>query len=511
MRGALYLRISTQEQVGGTSLESQKEACLSKAKELGIEVLESHIFSEVYSGASLDRPQLTELAKLVRDKRIEAVVCWSVDRLSRKLVQQMVIMHEFEKSGVSFSFVKTPYGETPEEKMLFNMLGAYAEFEREVIRLRTMGGRRSRIVNEGKIMGGGKLFGYHYADNKRTINEGEARVVKDIFRWLTEERQPINAIITRLNSKGIESPSGKQWGKSTIYGMLINPAYAGHTFAYTRSKVKPQKQYKDTRTTELTSVKLKPKEEWVELSNATPTIISDEVFNSAQDILKRNKEMASRNRKHSYLLAGYVFCKQCVRRYAGNFSHNQRYYSCRSCANKSWRADYLENLVWEKLVEIFTAPENLAATMAKVDRLSPNSEAKRELGQCQTRLGELDKEQEELLKQSLRGFPEDMVKNENIRINKARIDTQKRVEELGGIVNTADSATLKLRTITRNVAEYKKFLNQVKEFTPEGARNILERFKVKVWLDNETTHLEGVFPSELFEQERLLSSAPLYG
>ena len=280
MRGAIYTRVSTEEQVGGTSLESQREACLDKAKELGLN--DPYIFSESFSGATLDRPQLTELLKLVKDKRVDSVICFSVDRLSRKLVQQVVVMDELERNEVKVHFVKTPYDDTPEGRMLFNMLGAFAEFERETITLRTARGRRSR-VSEGKLMGGGRLFGYDYSDYKRTINEDEAKLVRGIFEWFTKEHVPIRSIARRMNSLGVISPRGKEWGNSTIYGIISNPAYIGKTFCYTQYKVKPKRRFKEVRSKELTTTKLRPQSGWVELKDATPAIISEDIFNLAQD------------------------------------------------------------------------------------------------------------------------------------------------------------------------------------------------------------------------------------
>ena len=86
MKSAVYTRVSTDSQeVEGTSLDSQLEACLAKAKELGYETSEEYTIRETYSGLTLDRPRLSELRQWVRDKEVDAVVAYTLDRLSRDI------------------------------------------------------------------------------------------------------------------------------------------------------------------------------------------------------------------------------------------------------------------------------------------------------------------------------------------------------------------------------------------------------------------------------------------
>jgi len=103
---AVYCRVSTEDQEKeGTSLDSQREACLKKCKELGWEVSPEHTLSEVWSGLTTERPELTKLREWVRKKEIEGVIVYSTDRLSRDPVHLLILVDEFEKKGVSLVFV----------------------------------------------------------------------------------------------------------------------------------------------------------------------------------------------------------------------------------------------------------------------------------------------------------------------------------------------------------------------------------------------------------------------
>ena len=99
--------------------------------------------------------------------------------------------------------------------MLFGLKGLFAEYERAKILDRTQRGRLARAY-EGKLPGGlaSQLYGYDYAKGKRHVNPEREQVVCSIFRWFTEERLSIGAIIFRLASMGVLSPSGKDyWNK----------------------------------------------------------------------------------------------------------------------------------------------------------------------------------------------------------------------------------------------------------------------------------------------------------
>ncbi len=106
MKAAIYCRVSTEDQEReGTSLQSQLEACEKLAEEKGYEVEEQYIIREVYSGLTLDRPKLNELREWVRDKQVDVVIAYTLDRLSRDPVHFIILQEELERVGVELILV----------------------------------------------------------------------------------------------------------------------------------------------------------------------------------------------------------------------------------------------------------------------------------------------------------------------------------------------------------------------------------------------------------------------
>jgi len=182
MRAAIYCRVSTEDQEReGTSLDSQLEACLKKGHELGYEVSEEFIILETYSGLTLDRPKLPRLRQWVRDKEVDAVIGYTLDRLSRDPVHFIILQEELEKAGVALILVTETIDSSDLGRLITYIKGYAAKLEVEKIRERTMRGARTR-ADQGKIpIGGtGRLYGYSYIVGKgehegvRYINEEEA-------------------------------------------------------------------------------------------------------------------------------------------------------------------------------------------------------------------------------------------------------------------------------------------------------------------------------------------------
>src|SRR5262249_50182063 len=144
---AIYARVSTTEQADrGFSLPAQIEACQAMAQREGYAVPDQHIFVDDYTGTSLHRPQFTRLRDLIRQRVVHAVFVYDLDRLSRKLVDQLVVSDEFEEAGVALRIVTMPENaKTPEAEMFRSMRGVIAQYERAKILERCRGGSMRRV------------------------------------------------------------------------------------------------------------------------------------------------------------------------------------------------------------------------------------------------------------------------------------------------------------------------------------------------------------------------------
>ncbi len=122
-----------------------------------------------YSGAELDRPALNRLRHAAREGKVDSVLVYDPDRLSRKLYHQMILAEEFEKQGIKLEFITQDMGTSPEDRMFFNMRGLIAEYEREKISERTMRGSREK-ARQGKVVSSGAVsFGFIYNKEKATL------------------------------------------------------------------------------------------------------------------------------------------------------------------------------------------------------------------------------------------------------------------------------------------------------------------------------------------------------
>ena len=140
MRAALYARVSTDKQAEKYGIPSQIEAlrkrCLERDWTMVLDGDKDAFIDDGYSGAELDRPALNRLRQAAREGRVDVVLAYDPDRLSRKLYHQMILAEEFEKQGIKLEFVTQDMGNSPEDRMFFNMRGLVAEYEREKIRER---------------------------------------------------------------------------------------------------------------------------------------------------------------------------------------------------------------------------------------------------------------------------------------------------------------------------------------------------------------------------------------
>lgn len=365
MRAATYSRVSTEDQVDNYSIPTQLEAIHEYASERDIEVVKDCIDPGV-TGATLDRTALNELRQLARSRQVDLVIAYDPDRLSRSLAHLLILSNEFEKAGVELTFVTQPIGKTPEDRMLFNVRGVFAEYERTKILERTMRGRMQK-ARDGMQPGGKAPYGYGIVDGRHVINEEEAQVVRMIFGWLSKEGMTLLGIQQRLNAMQIPTRRGtKFWQRSNLHRIVREEAYVGN-WHYNKTAQLTSK------TETISRVKqLRPREEWICVS--IPAIISEETFEAAKRQLKKNAEFSKRNVKRQYLLTGLIKCGKCGYRYNARTLKETVYYSCNSkqidvespsCGSRMVRGDIIEPLVWNSVRELLGKPEFIIDQMEK--------------------------------------------------------------------------------------------------------------------------------------------------
>ena len=475
MKAAIYIRISSDSQEDGTSLETQKESCLAKARELGYD--NPTVYREIYSGMTLDRPMLCQLRDSVINGEIDTIICYNMYRLPRDPEDRVILRCEFRKAGAKLILVTETLEDSDEAKLVQYIQGYSAKIEAKMIRERCLRGLKQR-AKSGMLVGGRAvhLFGFDYdkSQGKRLINEEQAQVARNIFNWLAEG-STINGIRNRLTELGILSPTGKhRWNSSTVHKILANKAYVGQSKAY----------------------------HGIEIADSTPALISKELFAQVQTSLRNNAKMASRNAKSKFLLRGHIYCSSCHRKYYACKMHRTTpyYYCCgrlrqvtsNHCDNKTYQGDYLETLVWQKIEELLTSPEVITGGLERRKHETNQLDLANEIGSIEKRLINLDKEQEELLAWALKGFPEETVIRENAKINLYRDNLKSRLSELSARMSEAKQNEFDLVGL-KHFCELAR--HNIKNFGYGEKRLALEALRIEVWIDSENISMTGAVPT----------------
>jgi site-specific DNA recombinase len=228
MKVAIYLRVSTAEQAEeGFSIAAQKERLKAYIQSQGWELY--RIYEDGgYSGGTMNRPSFMKLIDDMRRKEFDLILVYKLDRLSRNMRDLSNLVHEMDRCGVYFKSATEPFDTTtPAGKLIFNMLGSVAEFERGMIAERVKMGMLQK-AKEGKgILGFNVPYGYLFQEHTLIPREEEATVVKEIFR-LYLSGMNTGEVSRMLNEKNIPTKRGKMWKRQTVLNILTNPVYAGY-------------------------------------------------------------------------------------------------------------------------------------------------------------------------------------------------------------------------------------------------------------------------------------------
>jgi site-specific DNA recombinase len=386
MQVAIYARVSTLNQQQEGTIASQVQLLKQHIRQQGWALLPEHEYiDDGVSGGRLDRPALDRLRDCAQRGEFDAVVILSPDRLAREYAHQWLLVEEFQKLDIPLIFLQNPFGDTPQGKLLTQMQGMIAEYERTQIVERTRRGRLEKAHRGEFIPWAYTCYGYRYLPKRFgcapevMIEPEQAAVVREIYRALVEEQLSCRQITKRLNESKTPTPSGKNqvWQPATVRNILTNRVYAGQARYNYRQPVVPR--YRKTDESKLPYLKTgrsyRPESEWV-LSEA-PAIITVELFDKAQLQFQRNAEAARKMYQPAarrYLLRTLVKCGECglgmvcIRLQSVCKKYEYLYYQCKGhqpltvgrttkCASHNVRADRLDEAVWQALGQLLRAPQ----------------------------------------------------------------------------------------------------------------------------------------------------------
>lgn len=400
IRCAIYTRKSTEEglQQDFNSLDAQREsaeAFISSQQHEGWTCLPIRYDDGGFTGGNMDRPALRRLMADIEAGRIDCVVVYKVDRLSRSLLDFARMMEAFERHRVSFVSVTQQFNtSTSMGRLMLNVLLSFAQFEREIISERT----RDKIAatrRKGKWSGGAPILGYDVVDTKLVVNELEAERVRQIFA-LYLDYQSLLPVVHEVDRRGWMTKEwctkkgvrrgGHRFTKNRVYQILTNVTYAG------RIRYKSEVH-----------------------AGEHQAIVDPELWQQVQRLLQRNGRTGGAEVRNKYgaLLRGLLHCGACncsmTHTYSSKGSRRYRYYTCSNaqkrgratCPSKSVPAGEIERFVVDQIRAVGTDPQVISETFCKTQehwrqqREQLGEERRlleRELGRANTELGRVSEQ-----------------------------------------------------------------------------------------------------------------------
>ena len=409
---AVYARVSTEEQGDkGYSLESQIEEGIKLAEKLGYTKSEIVVYSDQASGATLDRPQLSELREQINyGEKPDIIIVYDPDRLSRTLMHQLLLTDEWLKAGIQLEFVNFEWKQTAEGMMFYQLRGIFAQYEREKIRERTIRGRLTKIKKYKKLSVDPRLYGFQFDTKIDELieNPEESEIVRYIFS-LAANGLSGQEIARKLNKEKVRAPRGVNWHGATITRIIRNKSYLGIYMAY---KSDYHQGFK----------RIRPEEEQFPLS--IPRIVDDDLFKKANETIEKNRTHMGRPAKRSYLLKQLDYC-QCGTAMVATVKSGNReytYYTCSSkrkdCSIGYWNTTVVDEVVWRKIVIALSS-----SNQAYEQVIANFTGSKEEKASYSTRLQKLQHQEEKLLELYLHGqIEEEMFLRKKEKLSIAKRD-----------------------------------------------------------------------------------------
>jgi site-specific DNA recombinase len=441
MNGVIYCRVSSKEQIEGTSLESQELACQEYARQRHIKILK--IFVERGESAKFaDREQLLELIDFCKENKgqVQTLLVWKVDRFARNVGDHFNIKAILLKYGVQVVSVTEPIDAKPEGKLMETILAGFAQFDNDIRAMRTVQGMR-RKIQEG-IFPWGPPLGY-----KSSVTNGEKKTQPD------KPAQPIFSLLQKawkefasggytktemqrlLTARGVRTAKGHPLSLQSVDNLFRNPYYAG--------------------------VLVDPWSREEHEGKHVPMVSREEFARAQQKSVRRNHSEQHRKERSEFPLRGLVRCPDCSLYMTASFSRGRsRRYPYYRCANincsprKSYRAEGLHDQFETFLDAIAPGPEVFKKIGDYVLQVAEDRQGLRKSMKTRkdAELDGLQREIQELISVRISGL-----------ITDQEFAAQKNVlvQRRTNIEATLDSESLNPKAILREIGEITKPLSEL--------------------------------------------------
>lgn len=375
MNVVIYARYSSHNQQE-TSIEGQLKVCHEFCERNNYTVIHKYI-DRAISGRTDNRPDFLQMIQDSANRNFEFVIVYQLDRFSRNRYDSAHYKNKLKKNGVRVLSARENINEDASGILMESVLEGMAEYYSAELSQKV---KRGMEINASKCLctGGNRTLGFYIdKDKKFQIDPNTSPIIKLIFEMYADGKSIVE-ITDYLNAQGYKTIQNKPFGKNSIRNILGNKRYIG---TYT---------YKDT-----------------EIAGGIPRIISDELFNKVQEVLKKNKKAPARARaKEEYLLTTKLFCGYCKEMMTGfsgtgKLGKVYRYYECKgtkkhTCKKKRVKKEYIEDIVIEVCRGLLTK-ENINRISKEISKLFENNQDTFNLKRLKKQLSENERKHRNLI------------------------------------------------------------------------------------------------------------------
>ena len=329
----VWIRVSTEEQAKGESPTIHKERAFNYAAAKGWEVAEIYDLSGVSGKSVIEHPEAKRMMRDIRSKKISALIFSKIARLARNTREILEIADDLDKAGADLVSIEESFDtSTPGGRLVFTMIAAMAQAEREEISARVAASVPIR-AKMGKALGGAAPFGYQWLDGKLIPDPEEAPIRKLMFD-LYLEIQTLSGVAAELNKRGFRTRKGGTFQTSAVRRSLTDTTAKGVRIAnYTKSRG------------DGCSWDLKPEEEWVRVP--VEPIVEEEIWDRCNSLIENTRKQYLKLRtnrgKVKYLFSGVLFCGKCGGKQKLYPRTGEKMYVCQKCLERIPKED-LEKL-----------------------------------------------------------------------------------------------------------------------------------------------------------------------
>ena len=413
---AIYARVSSARQAKDETIGSQLAALREHAERSRLDVPEDWVFAdEGHSGATLVRPGLEALRDLAAQGCLDVVLVYSPDRLARKFAYQALLIEELARCGTRVEFVKGPRGDSPEDQLLVQFQGMFAEYEKAQLIERYRRGKAWRAKTGSVNVLSGAPFGYRYV--RKTPESGaryevvphEAALVAEMFRRYADDGAAIADLRRWLTGPGRAHPHRqgtvgpvRDLGHAPQPRLRRNRGLRQDPGRPRAGRAEPHRPPRRAHRPP-PGPGAGPARARNGPAIPVPALVDEETFDRVQQRLEDNKRFAARNTKVPSLLQGLAACASCGYGYyrtsttttAGKKiyyyrclgSDDYRYQGGRVCGNKPVRADYVDDVVWDHVTGLLADPALIRAEIGKrLERARTSDPVTRKRGQLEQAL-----------------------------------------------------------------------------------------------------------------------------